>query len=339
MTRTGAGHDGTVDGGDLSVLQLTNSTRPFFENQLTALERQGVSVTQLCVPGSYDSRSPRSVTEYARYYPSVLRESLADYDLVHANFGLVVPFALAQPTRPVVLTLWGSDLMGERAWLRRLSRFGARTADTVVLPSERMADELDVAHDVVPFGIDTDRFRPIPQGEARERVGWDRDSRYVLFPYNRERPEKDFARAKAVVDATSVDAELVELVELHGVDHAEMPYYYNASDALLVTSKRESGPMVVKEAAACNVPVVSTDVGFVDRVLDGVDGTVVSDSNDELVAGLESVCSEGICSNGRTALDGLGIDEMGERLVAVYRRVLDERVTRSASRAPGSAIE
>lgn len=323
----------SASGEPLRVLQLYTSTRSFFENQLTALERQGVEVTRLRVPGSYEPDAPRSATDYARYVPAVLRESMGEYDLVHANHGLVAPFALAQPVRPVVVTLWGSDLMGERGWLRKLSRFGATHADAVVLPSERMVDGLDDVDEptIVPFGIDTDLFRPIPRDEARAEVGWDRDGRYALFPYRPERPEKDFERARRIVDRADV-----ELKQVDGVDHDAMPYYYSASDALLLTSQRESGPMAVKEAAACNVPVVSTDVGFVDRVLDGVDRSVVSDADAELVAGLESVAETGARSDGRTVLDGLGIDEMGAHLVDVYRRALADRDAAGSKRVTPS---
>lgn len=100
-----------------------------------------------------------------------------------------------------------------------------------------------------------------------------------------------------------------------------MPYYFNAADTLLLTSKYESGPMAVREAAACNVPVVSTSVGFVRDVLDGVSNSVVADDEASLADGLETVVSGDARSNGRDAVDGLGLDEMGDRLLDVYRRL------------------
>ncbi len=306
----------------MKVLQLITSSRSFYRNQVEALERQGVDCTTLAVPGTFEPESPRTVSDYARYVPKVLGHSLDDYDVVHANWGLLGPFALAQPTRPVVLSLWGSDLMSDRRWLTAISRFGARRADATVVPSRRMASALPEDGTVVPFGIDTDLFRPMPRAEARERVDWDRDGTYVLFPYERSRPEKDYPRARRVVDAVRADAELVELTD---ADYEEMPYYLNASDAVLVTSRRESGPMVVKEAAACNVPVVSTDVGFVRRTLADVDGSYVRESDGELAFALNAVIESGERSNGREVLDGLGLDVMGERLVDVYQRALDGR--------------
>lgn len=311
----------------MKVLQLYNTSRSFLDNQIEALESRGVECTRLSVPGSYEPGSNRSVYDYARYYPQVLSQLRDGYDLVHANYGLIAPFALAQPTRPVVLTLWGTDLMSDRRWLSEVSRFGARHADAVVLPSGAMAADLPYDHSVIPFGIDTEKFRPIPRAEARERVGWDPDGRYVLFPYKPGRPEKDYPRAREIVQRLDVEAELKQIAD---VPYELMPYYLSASDALLITSTRESGPMVVKEAASCNVPVVSTDVGFVRRTLSDVEPSTVSDSDDRLVSALETIIRDGERSNGREAVDGLSLDTMGERLVDVYQRAVNGRATADA---------
>lgn len=308
----------------MRVLQLYTSTRSFFEDQIRALESVGVECTALGVPGEFAPGSYRSVTDYLRYVPQVLGHSLDGYDVVHANWGLLGPFALAQPTRPVVLTPWGSDVMSDRRWLTELSRFGARHADVTVLPSEAMRPALggDGEQVLVPFGVDLDRFRPIDRETARERVGWTTDDPVVLFPYDSSRPEKGYERAERVVERADVDAELRTVT---GVPHEEMPYYVNASDVLLVTSSRESGPMVIKEAAACNLPVVSTDVGFVRETLSDVSHSYVRADEPGLVEGLEAAIGGPRRSDARDRLDGLGLETMGERLASVYERALDRR--------------
>ncbi|MEY7850992.1 glycosyltransferase [Natrarchaeobius sp. A-rgal3] len=307
----------------MRVLQLVTSPRPFFDQQVAALEDRGVDCTVVAVPGDHGGDSPRSPTDYLRYYPTLLSEIRSDeYDLVHANYGLVAPFALALPTRPVVTTLWGTDLMSDRGWLRSMSRLCARRSDAAIVPSPAMSRELESGHELIPFGVDTDLFRPIPREEARERVGWETDRPVALFPYDRTRAVKDYPRARRLVERTDVD---LELRSVSGVDHDEIPYYMNASDVLLVTSSRESGPMVVKEAAACNLPVVSTDVGFVRETLEGVEGCVVSDEDADLVDGLDRIVASGRRANGREAIDGLGVDALGDRLLAVYRNVLARR--------------
>lgn len=302
---------------DLSVLQVTTTERSFFQQQVSVLESRGVSCTTISVPG--DPGDGRTPPDYARFYARLLEASLDDHDLVHANYGLVGPLALAQPTRPVVLTLWGSELLGGSDWLERWSRLAARRADAVVAPSTAISDALTGPHRTIPFGVDTDRFRPIDRERARERVGWD-DGPNVLFPYDPDRRVKNAPLARRVVGSLPADA---ELRTVSGEPHAEIPYYMNAADAVLVTSRYESGPMVVKEAAACNVPVVSTPVGFAPDVLDDVANSHVARDEEALVDALASVLQSDGRADGRRTIDALGLEAMGDSLLAVYEQVLE----------------
>ncbi|WP_257300304.1 glycosyltransferase [Haloarchaeobius sp. FL176] len=307
----------------MEVLQVVTTASPFFRQQVDALESQGVNCTTVTVPDTGGALG--SADAYRRFYQRVLASGLDSYDLVHANYGLTGPFALAQPTRPVVLTLWGSDVMSDSTPLTATSRLAASHSDAVIASSEPIAESLSVPHEVVPFAMDTDRFRPVDREQARDEVGWEPDGRVVLFPYHPDRSVKDYERADRIV--ASVDDRLDEPVELRwiwGVDHEMVPLYMNASDAVLVTSRRESGPMVVKEAAACNVPVVSTDVGFVSAVLDGVEQSTVADTDAELVDALVEILRADVRSDGRRETEFLTPERMGNRLVDLYRRVLTE---------------
>lgn len=308
----------------MHVLNLvTNPQAPFFEQQVDALERQGVSTTTVGVAGTRettdDETSSRSVLDYGRFYARVLRRAAGSYDVVHANYGLTAPMALAQPHRPVVLSFWGSDLLGN---VGRLSRRCARRADAVIVMSRAMAGAIGTDCHVIPHGVDLDLFRPLPRGPARDAIGWERGVTQVLFPYAAKREMKDFPRAERVVDAvrSRFDGEIA-LQTLHGVDHARMPLYLNAADALLLTSKSEGSPNSVKEAMACNLPVVATDVGDVRERLAGVDASHVCRDDAELRAGLLDVLARGEPSTGRAAVASLGVERMGERIRAVYDSV------------------
>lgn len=306
----------------MKVLSIvTNRYAPFYQQQAKALESNSVNLHH-CYPQKQTphieeiQNNSRTRMDYLAMYRSVWRESLNKYDLVHANNGPTVPFAVAQPQRPLVITLWGSDLMGNSTWLTRNL---VRLADHIIVPSEKMLKYLNCNATVIPFGIGTELFSPMSKEKAREKTGWEQEKTIILFPASPERPVKNYELAESVVNSLSTD---IELRVLTGVPYERVPYYMNASDAVLVTSKRESGPMVAKEAALCNVPVVSTDVGFVSEALSNVTHSYVASSTSELKNQLRTVIDSGERSNGRKYAHKWGLDRMGERLIDVYQSVL-----------------
>jgi glycosyltransferase involved in cell wall biosynthesis len=317
----------TRNGTDLRVLNLVPSQHSrFFSQQVATLERLGVDCTTISVPGNreYDDgdTSGRSVGDYARLYPQALRASFGDFDLVHANYGLTAPHAVCQPNLPVVLSLWGSDLYGRYG---PVSKLCARLADAVVVMSPAMAEELGRDAHVMPHGVDLSLFRPAPTAPARRRVGWEPDGSHVLFPYPPERGVKNYPRAQRI--AAAADARLPAPVTLHtitGVPHDEMPSYYNAADALLVTSHHEGSPNAVKEALACNVPVVSTDVGDVATRLAGLAHSRVCSTDAELVDALVAAVTTDDRTGGRDAVREISVERTGERLVELYRDVVSD---------------
>lgn len=308
---------------DLRVLNLvSNKDARFYQQQTKVLGQQGVECVTSTPPGDHftDGNVDRKPMDYVKFFPKVVRESLSDYDLVHANYGLTAPMALAQVRKPVVLSLWGSDLMGEYGWL---SKRCARHCDAVIVMSEEMARELGKPCYVIPHGIDTERFAPESREAARAKVGWNPDKRHVLFPYPKTHEVKDYSRTKEIVERASERVEAdVELQVVSSVAHTEVPNYMNAADALLLTSRREGSPNSVKEAMSCNLPVVSTDVGDVRERMRGVSPATVSDDDDDLVDGLVDVLEEPRHSNGREAVREVSLERMGERIRGVYETVL-----------------
>ncbi|WP_435361989.1 glycosyltransferase [Haloarchaeobius sp. DFWS5] len=309
----------------MNVLSLTSNPKStFYTHQVHALREQGVDVTTVSVPGNQfatqSNPETRSVVDYVRFLPMVVRESLNDFDVVHANYGLTAPAALAQFRLPVVLTLWGSDLMGKYGWLGKVA---ARQCDEVIVMSERMAAQLQGDAHVIPHGVDLDRFQPVPPETARERVGWDPETRHVFFPYSTRRPVKNYPLAERVVEAVDELADWpVTLQTVTDVPHEEMFYYYNAADALLLTSSYEGSPNSVKEAMACNTPVVSTDVGDVPELLDGVEQSALCDSEAALVTQLFRILEARQRSTGRAGVSDRDLASMGSQIRSVYAAAL-----------------
>jgi len=67
----------------------------------------------LAVPGSHvPGEQTRSVLDYLRHLGQTVRASLREFDLVHANQGVVAPTALAAVGLPTVVSLWGQTSTG-----------------------------------------------------------------------------------------------------------------------------------------------------------------------------------------------------------------------------------
>lgn len=296
---------------------------PLLRQQFPELERQGVDSTIVSVPGKWNPGAERSVGNYVSMYATTLRHVLrrGEYDLIHANYGLLAPIAVAQPmSLPVVTSVWGTDLYGKFGWAVRRS---VPFCDATVVMSERMREDLGGDCVVIPHGVDFQKFEPRPQAEAQEQLGWDPDAYHVLFPYPPRRTVKDHPRAKRLISV--VDERMdkpVYLQVIQGIRHESIATYYNAADLLFLTSEHEGMPNSVKEALACNLPVVSTDVGDVERRLQGVTPSAVSDDDEELVDAVVETLSAGERSNGRNAISDLRLERTVERLRSVYEDVI-----------------
>jgi glycosyltransferase involved in cell wall biosynthesis len=208
--------------------------------------------------------------------------------------------------------------------LRLLGQLVARKAEEVIVVSAHLAEYLPQrTYHVIPSGINPDLFRPIPLEKAREKLNLSLNKRLVLFAANPGNARKRYKLAQegvALLNA-SVDA---ELIVANGVPYETMPLYMNACDVLLLTSMHEGSPNVVKEALACNLPVVSVDVGDVRQRIGPVAGCVVcpDDRPETIAMALEHVLERKGRVNGRSAVQDLDEHLFTQKVIAVYERAL-----------------
>ncbi len=238
----------------------------FVCDQVEDLRALGVDVDVL----SFDGRASRM--EYARGARR-LRTALraGDFDIVHAHYGLTGAVAMAQTRMPVVTTFHGSDT-GYIPWQRRVSWVVAR-ATTPIFVSRLGAVGLGLPKAIViPAGVDTNQFAPMDPAEARTRLGWNRDRRFVLFPGARRNRAKGVDLFDAAVRLAQSELRDIEPIALEGFSREEVVLVMNAIDAVMMTSESEGSPVTIKEALACGKPVVSVAVGDVPEMIDGLPG-------------------------------------------------------------------
>jgi glycosyltransferase involved in cell wall biosynthesis len=301
----------------------------FIARQAEFLRREGVDVDLLPFRGARDPRNYLAAWKEVRR-----RVERGGYDLVHAQFGQSGITALPKAV-PLVVTFRGDDLEGiigesgryiPTGWLlRMISRRVARRADARIVVSEHMKRYLpgSVTAHVIPSGIDLDLFRPEPRDVVRQRLGLPLDERLVLFVGNPQLARKRQALARAAVDR--VDQSMpTRLMVGWEMPHQQIANLMNACDALVVTSMQEGSPNSVKEALACNLPVVSVPVGDVPLRLRGIAGCELcpDDRVDTIAAALLRTLVRGDRIDGRSAVRHLDERLLTRRLIGIYRSIL-----------------
>jgi teichuronic acid biosynthesis glycosyltransferase TuaC len=294
----------------------------FVKQQVEQLRALGHLVDVLHFPGYL------SQLEYLKAAMEVSRRTRRErYDVVHAHYGVTGLAVLFRNATPLVISLHGSDaLVGWHEPL--ISRIVCRLADATIAASRKVANR--IPGKVIPCGVDLSLFRPKPKAEARHRLRLKSERKYILFPFSPARKIKRFDLASEAVAKLATEGMAVELLTVSNVANAEMPWYYSAANAMILCSDSEGSPTSVKEALACNLPVVSTDVGDVREIVRGIAGTeIVEQSPVSLAAGLRRVLNRpaDFVFNSRSAMQRYSQQREVEAIVEVYQRVIEHRLT------------
>lgn len=326
MAASAEGHPAGTPG---RVLVVTNMypvpDRPalgiFVKEQVESLRAQGLEVDVLFVDG------PANKLNYLegifRFRRQIARHH---YDLVHAHYVFSGIIALAQRGLPVVTTFHSGEVL-EGSFQRTLSRLVSARADLNIAVSAEVMQRLRGRCCVIPCGVDLERFRPMDVGEARSRLNLPPDAKLVLFAAAM-RPEKRFDLVQAAFALVQRRLPDAQLVVVSNQPPELVPLYMNACDVLVLASRKEGSPQVVKEAMACNLPIVSTAVGDVPEVIAGTEGCYIctpepQDIADKLVEAL----AFGRRTDGRKRVEDLSMERVAGRILEAYGQVLARRAS------------
>jgi glycosyltransferase involved in cell wall biosynthesis len=236
------------------------------------------------------------------------------YDLAHIDvfsgtafyWAEIVATLLRQLRKPYVITLRGGNL-GEfaRKAPNRLANV-VRRAILVTSPSKFLSLELySLWSDIVylPNAIDLDNYRFVARPSPTARLTWLRALHPIYSPWTAVEavatlkddfpsvtlmmigPYKD-APTLARLQHLVADLEIGDRVQLVGaVPKARVGEWLNKSDIFINTTLFESFGVSVLEAAACGLPIVSSNVGELPYLWeDGVDALLVPASDPSATA-------------------------------------------------------
>ena len=317
----------------------------FVKTQSESLKRAGVEIEVLVLGGRFRKLIyPKGIFQLRR------RLAGSSIDLVHAHYSYVGMIARTQWKVPVVVTFHGDDLLGtvmeggkktrSSALIVAAGKRLARHVDAAIVQSSEMASKLEQSNVfVIPHEVDFEVFRPTERAQARAALGLVADKKYLLFAANPEVPVKRFPLAKATADYLRKRDPSIELLVVSKETQERLALYMSACDALVFPSYQEGSPNVIKQAMACNLPIVATDVGDVRQVLGKTTGCYVTKpSVTELARRINEILAHRKRTDGREHIRHLDSAAVSKKVIQVYERVLGKPEARFVDRTQNNLL-
>ena len=310
---------------------------PFIEEQIAALQACGVQIIRYGITG-------KGLIGYLRCLPALKRAILQHQpDLIHAHYGLSGLLANLQRRVPVVTTYHGSDI--NIPAVRRFSKIAMRLSAHNIFVSQRnvtlalspnslIASRLQNRYALLPCGITIPKPWSEMQNQLVEQLTlnqwvqgvWSKDAKHVLFAGAFDNAVKDPQLAKAAMNELEKMGVKAELIELKGYNRDQVNALMYTCHALLMTSKTEGSPQVIKEAMACGCPIVSVDVGDVAERLSEVEGGYVLPTREPraIAEALQLALAFEGKTHGREKIIEMGLsnEQVAKRLVEIYKQIL-----------------
>ncbi len=200
---------------------------------------------------------------------------------------------------------------------------------------------------MIPIGIDFNKFKPLDKTESKKQYGFSENEKVIVFVGRLEK-EKNVSfliesfrvvlqqnkNAKLVIVGNGREKQkLVSLVSdlkmneqivfMGELSNNEIPLIINAADVFAFCSLYEGSPTVIKEALACNIPVVSVDVGDVKKVVSEVAGSFISERDPHKFAqAISNVFNDSVKHNSRDAIRHYSHTAVGEQTLRLYSEIL-----------------
>lgn len=305
---------------------------PFIKAQGESLRQAGIDVQYFSVTG----KGLKGYLQSAKALKKYLKDN--PVDLIHAHYTLCGWSAvLARPKQPIVLSLMGTDAYGEYIGHRKVqwrSRYLTLLTwliqpfvQQIISKSaniDRFVYRKKIAH-IIPNGVRLEQFR-LYKGGCRAELGLDADKKYVLFLGNAKENRKNFALAQEAVRL--LNRRDVKLINPYPITHDTVVKYLNSVDVFVMCSYMEGSPNVIKEAMACNCPLVATDVGDAAWVVGNTPGCYIASFNPveyvmQLAKALAHAAQVGR-TTGRDRINTLALDseQVAKKIITIYQKTL-----------------
>lgn len=242
------------------------------------------------------------------------------YDFIHAHSGDSIFLANLQRIVPVIGTFHGSDL--NRSKNRMLSNIGNILSKKSIVVSKNLLNKLWSTRkvSVIPCGVDFGLFYPENKQEVRTRLDISDDKKLLLFASSFNNKVKNYDLLKEAL--YNIEIHEIETLELTGYERNQVRDLMNAVDVCVLTSFSEGSPQFIKEAMACNKPIVATNVGDIKNMIGNTEGCFVTSFEADVVRDciVKALRFNGE-TNGRYRIRELDNKLISQKIVSVYESI------------------
>jgi teichuronic acid biosynthesis glycosyltransferase TuaC len=260
-------------------------------------------------------------------------------DVIHLQYGSYSGFICSFLPRKKILTLRGSDIITIHSanFFTKLhstigvllTKYSLFKYDKIIVMSNRMMESIPSKYRnktiVLPDPIDLNKFYVKNKIECRRKIFPNIDPEKILVLFTAidlANPIKRYNLAiETINEVNKISNNRYVLVSAFDIDNANMVDVYNAVDICLLTSSHEGWPNCIKEALACNVPFVSTDVSDLSLIANKTQNCFTSQDNAiELAANILKIKLD-YNENLREKIKFLSLDNISNKLEELYMSI------------------
>lgn len=351
----------------MRILEVSRYKNNFADHQLPFVTEQGEAIAKVLRDMQSDGMSragalnepltlnDEPAVEYflvkGNYVTAVreLKKKIREFkpDIVHAHFGLSAITAELQGLVPVVTTFHNGET--HSWWVNMMTSLMSLCAKHVIYVAPHIRDLVYFKaknYSIIPCGVSLEDCFLMDKAEARRKLGWSDDKKYIMFGGAFSNERKNYALLKQAVEIIEKENKNKNIIciEMKGLSRAECVMRMNACDVFALPTKNEGSPQALKEAMACNCPIVATDVADIKYLLGDLPGHYVlsnrkgngawwkgdEHSAEELATLLKQALAFERRTEGRKRIEELGYTNelVAQKIIKIYQHVLEENKQR-----------
>jgi glycosyltransferase involved in cell wall biosynthesis len=296
------------------------------KNQADSLQASGISIDFFLVKG-------KGIFGYLRnVFPLINYIKQNPPDIIHSHYSMsamVTTIALFfLPHHIHVVSLMGSDTQLKRIFKSTLKLSNKLFWKKTIVKSKQMLINTGIKNStIIPNGVDIKKIENLEKlmPDKKSIQNKSPNKKTVLFAADPNRASKNYQLAKQAMENINAKLKVV-----YNKSHEEVLSEILQADILLLTSRWEGSPNIIKEAMACNCPVVATDVGDIHWLFGNEQGHYICDFDPQDVSvKIEQALNfseKNDKTKGRSRIIELGLDatSIAEKLKHIYTEVFEK---------------